>query len=320
MKMQDDKKNEDICESTENRSGRLTGLLDRTSITACVLGACVALVCSFTVLKIGINYHSEKIDLLSSNIANIEARLKIVDGLISTVESEIDKINKDSKSNKENLSYLYSGVASLQKEIGIVKGVLNLQQNDNDDSVNGLPPNERQFIESLESLIKDGAPIDGLIASHSDKIDMDNYACSRKLNEYSKEATKSLDVIKKDFIIIGKLLFNIELAESFWARQKRLVREKIASMIKIHDKDAEKVSEEVTDDKALFEMAFDRLSKEDAVQCLVYLEKIKMDDEKLNSLISDVRKRIDLDLAFTEFKNEFILAASKDKRTSSPAP
>jgi hypothetical protein len=291
---------------------------DKASIVACILSACVALVCSFTVLRIGVNYHDEKIELVSNSISTIEMKMKDVDNLILAIKEEVSLIKEDSKSNKENLAYLYSGVASLQKEIGIIRTVLNLQKDDNDDSVKDLPSDKRNFIESLENLVKDGAPFDGLITSYSGRIDMNGYARSKRLVEYSKDVIKSVETIKKDFEVIGRVALNIRLVESFWVRQKRLISEKIASIIKIYDKGKDEKLEEIMDDKILFKSAYDKLSRGDIGRCLNLLERIKTEDEGLGNLISDIRKRIELDSAFLEFKVEFVSSSKKEMVATAP--
>jgi hypothetical protein len=286
----------------------------KSLIYSCAASAFTALACSFIVLKIGISDGNKKIEMAASDILSLSSKVNVIEGTISSLKKDISTLKSDLKSNQDRMINLYSQVASLQKDIVAVRDTLNLRIADVDDSVKDLPPENRDFIESLEGLIKNGSPFDGLIASFAGKIDLEDYVCGRRLVEYSKVQTKSIDTIKKDFATIGRLVFNIELAESFWARQKRRIIEKLSSIVKIRSDDGD-AAPKSADDKSLFEMAYNALSKGDIRRCLKYLEKIKGRDERVGNLTSDVRSRVDLDSAFAEFKKEFTAAK---KETSNP--
>jgi archaellum component FlaC len=285
--------------------------LNKSLIVTCIVSACTAFAFSFIVLKISISNDNKRFELISSDISSLEAKIKVLDGLISAMKEEISPLKNDLKSSKERLSTLYSHVASLQKDVSTVRDVLNLKAVDIDDSVKDLHPEKRSFIESLEGLVKNGSPFDGLMTSYAGKIDIEDYVCGKRLAECSKGSVKSVDTIKKDFVTVGRLVFSIELAESFWERQKRTIIEKLSSIVKIRSGDDNKDVSEAADDKSLFGKAYNELSKGNLSLCLDYLEKIRAEDERVGNLISDVRSRLELDSAFSEFKNEFVSARSE---------
>lgn len=290
----------DKCNSSIN-------FFDKKMMAGCAFSAVVAVASVFIIMKIGMNYHEEKIQELTENYASIDTRVKGLSESISVLNSSIESIKADFKEGKESSSYIYTSIASLQKDLSNIKKDLHIKADDIEDSVKKLPSEKISFIESFENLVKDGAPFDSFLDSYSEKIDMKKYASSNEILKFKKSNTKSEASLKKDFESVGASVFEKSFDESFWEKQKRVIKEKIVNAVKIRktDEKAEAIDESL-DDKSLFEKASEFIADGEFEKSLAALEKIKMEHKDLSSLISDVKKRVELDRNFEEFKKEFI--------------
>ena len=297
----------DKCNSSIN-------FFDKKMMAGCAFSAVVAVASVFIIMKIGMNYHEEKIQELTENYASIETKVKGLSESISLLNSSIESIKTEFKDRKENSSYIYTSLASLQKDLSNIKKELHIKTDDIEDSVKKLPSEKISFIESFENLMKDGAPFDSFLESCSEKIDMKKYASSSEILKFKKSNIKSGDSLKKDFESVGIAVFEKSFDESFWEKQKRVIKEKIVNAVKIKKTDEKaEIMNENLDNKTLFEKASEFIVDGEFEKSLEVLEKIKTENKNISSLISDIKKRVDLEKAFKEFKKEFIESETSSK-------
>ena len=285
-----------------------SGFLDKKLIISCAASALISVVTVFIIMKIGLNYQEAKIRSVADTCSSLEARMKSISESMTDLNASIDSLKSEWKESKEHSSYLYTNLSSVQKDIALIKDRLNLTDK-TEDNVKKLSSDKGSFIESFENLIKEGAPFESFLASQQDKIDMTKYRTSSELIKYAKQDVKSISDLKKDFDSVGYSLFKTKFEESFWERQKRIIKEKISEAIKIKKDDENSKSEVVSEnasDKKKFEEAGKLLSDAKYSEAVKIFESLKIENEDLSDLISAIKKRQALEEAFAEFKKEFM--------------
>jgi hypothetical protein len=205
----------------------------------------------------------------------------------------------------------------LQHDVSVIKNELNLRPTVSTDSVKSLSADKIEFIETLENLVNDGAPFDGFIDNCDDTIDMKKYASSESLLKFARQHIKSVNAIEKEFINVGANVFDAKhIKEGFWDRQKRVIKEKFKEAMKKKD---DKENSFVGSDNDLFNQAMQQFYNKKIEDSLLILEKIKLENEAFSLLKADLRKRVELDKAFSEFKKEYISAESQSSPESETA-
>ena len=286
-----------------------SSFLDKKLIMGCGVSALVSVITVFVIMKMGLNYHEQKIQSIAENCASIETRVKSIVETISDLNSAMDSLKSEWKEEKEHSSYLYTSISSLQNDVAVIKEKLNIDTAQSEDSVKKLSSEKGAFIDSFEKLIKDGAPFDSFLDSYCDKIDMKKYQTTDELIKFSKQNVKSLADLKKDYASVGYTIFQSNFEESFWEKQKRVIKEKISEAIKISKNDD---NSEVNDDssklsdKAKFEKVGKLISDEKYSDAVKLLESLKIENDDLGTFTANVKKRLNLEAAFFEFKKEFI--------------
>jgi hypothetical protein len=285
-----------------------------------LLVVCISVGCPLVILKIWTNRYELDVQTATSRCDLLESKIKTVSDSVSEVSDKIDTIMMELKSNKESSSYIYTSIASLQKDVECIKNEINIKINHDDDISKTLPPEKKEFIESFENLIKDGAPFATFIAAHSEKIDMKKYATGNEIMKFSEMTIKSAQSLGKTFASISAAVFGTVIEESFWEKQKRIIKEKVLGAFKIWKKGEEEKSAQApspdADDKSLFTIALGAAKEGNFEKSLEALEKIDIKNEELSGLMLDVKKRADLDNVFQRFKTEFIESESKNISTS----
>ncbi|MDR2598176.1 MAG: hypothetical protein LBC25_00370 [Holosporales bacterium] len=280
-----------------------------------LLAICVSAGCTLVILKIWTNRYELDIQNATSRCDLLENKIKAISDSVSDTFNKIDDIMMELKSSKESSSYIYTSIASLQKDVECIKNEINIKINHDDDISKTLPPEKKEFIESFENLVKDGAPFAAFIAAHSEKIDMKKYATGNEIMKFSEMTIKSAQSLWKAFASISVAVFDTVVEESFWEKQKRIIKEKILGAFKIWKKEdgdeAARISSD-TDDKSLFTMALGAAKDGDFEKSLEILEKIDVKNEELSTLMLDMKKRADLEKTFRRFKTDFIESESKN--------
>jgi archaellum component FlaC len=287
-----------------------SSFLDRRLVTGCVVSAVISVVTAFVITKVGFNSQDKSIQEIAENCESIDNKIRATVDSISSLNVVIESLKEELKSGKNDLTYIYVTLSALQRDISAIKQKFPIETVP-DDVMQKLSSENASFIESLENLVKDGVPFDGFIESCSSKIDIEKYISSGRLLGFAKQNTKSVDSLHKDFIAVGEKVFEVKFTESFWERQKRFIKEKITEAIKIRKTDDDGETSDEMDDKTLFELASKHLSDGKTNEALITLEKIKMSEENLQALVSDLRKRVELENAFFEFKKEFVEAGTR---------
>lgn len=288
---------------------------DKQIFVSCGLSAGIAFVAVFIMLKVGLNSHDKQIDELCEQYSTIDNRIKSISDTLTELSADIEKLHSEWKEGKESSSYIYTSISALQKDVAMMKSQLHIDTHDVDDFIKKLPSTKSSFIEAFENLINEGVPFDSFLESYSDKIDMKKYRTSNDIIKFSKNTVKSVSDLKKDVVAIGYKLFQTKISESFWEKQKRVLKEKFSETIKIRKTDeTTNLPVKTQTDKQKFEMADRLLSDGNFEKALALIEEIKVEDEELSELISDLHKRIELETAFSNFKKEFLeLESSEDQ-------
>ena len=286
-----------------------SSFLDKKLIMGCAVSALVSVITVFVIMKMGLNYHEKKIHSIAENCASIETRVKSIVESISDLNSAMNSLKSEWKGEKESSSYLYTSISSLQNDVAVIKEKLNIDTAQSEDSVKKLSSEKGAFIDSFENLIKDGAPFDSFLDSYGDKIDMKKYQTADELIKFSKQNVKSLTDLKKDYASVGYTIFQTNFEESFWEKQKRVIKEKISEAIKISRSDDESGTNDDSSklsDKAKFEKVGKLLSDGKYSDAVKILESLKIENDDLGPFTANVKKRQNLEAAFFEFKKEFI--------------
>jgi hypothetical protein len=190
--------------------------------------------------------------------------------------------------------------------MSVIKSSLHIDTDTLAPEIRSLSPDNIAFINSLETLVRDGAPFDSFI--ESSKFDMKRYSSSESLMNFAKLHVRSISQLHRDGRTIGSSLFGTSSAESFWDKQKRKIKEGFLDAIQIKKTDdkATTVPSENEDDKTLFEKALKSLADGQLATASEMLENIQSKNKDINDLITCVQQRIKLDNAFCEFKKEFV--------------
>ncbi|MDR1476265.1 MAG: hypothetical protein LBI20_03020 [Holosporales bacterium] len=275
----------------------------------------LSIACAFVALKIWINHYERNVQSVSDRCDSLENRIKIITDSVSEICDKIETISSELKSNKSNSSYIYTSIASLQKDVESIKNETNIGNNHDDEASKTLSPEKKEFIEAFENLIRDGAPFEAFLTTHAEKIDMKKYATSSEIIPFSEMSVKSAQSLKKAFTSVSMSVFNTVVEESFWEKKKRLIKEKILDAFKLWKTDEQNESTRLwpdDDDKSLFTAAHEASKEGNFEKAFELLAKIDVQNKEFNELKLDIKKRSDLEKAFQHFKLEFIEAENKD--------
>jgi hypothetical protein len=281
--------------------------VDRKLLVNCVLSIAVAMVVTFATMKIGMSYHDDKIQELFEHCSTLENEIKAISESVVTISTDLSAIQTEMKADKETAARVYSSVSSLQREIESIKKELHIEQVQLPENVDTekneqhvLSPKEKEFIESLEHMIESGVPFADYVQSKALEIDLTSYSSYKSLMEFAKENVKSGADLMKECAAVGETVFAMNVNESFWEKHKRIIKEKIVGAIKLGHENTG------TDDKTIFKNACQQLADGDIAGALVLLQQIKTEHEALHLLITDMKKRSDLNESFSMLKDEFL--------------
>ena len=273
--------------------------------SACVMTLLVSASISYFIVKIGLDSSNQKIRSVEEDAISIGAKIDAFNKDLTQIESEINDIKNDIKLSKEKFSYWYTSISKLQNVITKIQEKIGIDEIQIDKKLENISPEKREFIDSFENLIKDGAPFDSYLESNDGKIDIKKYQSSEDLLKLSNQKVKSLNDLKKDYISVGNSIFQQNFEESFWERQKRKITEKIKNAIKIEKID-EKSERMIFSDMENYEKAGKLIDDAKYADAIDLLEQIKIDNETLGNFIIDLKKRKYLEDVFYKFKQEYI--------------
>jgi prefoldin subunit 5 len=293
---------------------------DRKIITSCLLSAAIAGICVFGALRVTMHSLNEEIKTISQNSENSKRKLQEVTQQVDSINKSLATFEKDLKSSREDIAYMYSKMASVQNSISSIKNEFHITEKSSikDMDLKNLSAEQISFIEAFESLINEGAPFMEFIKSNEDKIDITKYESGKELKEFADQKVSSVSDLQKEFLNVGQSEFDISLNETFWEKQKRIIKEKIVNSVKIKnaDDDSSKnvVSEDgAWDDRLIFTEAAEHMKAGRVEDALSTLEKIKQYHPDLNKFIKNAEQRVALTKVFGEFKKEFIENAPPKK-------
>ena len=286
-----------------------SGTSDYRLLKGCVASALGAVVVAFVVVKIGLNYYEGKLQSVVASYETVENKVRSVLESVSDLNASIENMKTDWKNERENASYLLTSLSAIQKDISVIRDKLNIEDTvaPDDPNLTKLSSEKRTFIETLENLVHDGAPFAGFLENYDEKLELKKFQTFDPLSKLASENVRSRADLKKDFAAVGFSLFSIELEDSFWEKQKRIIKEKISDAIRIRKTDDNGVPvEESPSDKSKFKKAGDLLSKDEFEEAAGILDSLETRNDALEKLISDIRKRQKSEAAFNEFKEEFL--------------
>jgi peptidoglycan hydrolase CwlO-like protein len=271
-------------------------------LTNCILSVVIAMVATFVTMKIGMGYHDDKIQELFEQCNTLQNKVNSITESVTTISSAVAAVQDELKTERETSTYLSNGLATAQRDVETMKKELHIMVPPHGTDTNALPAKKKTFVDTLETLIADGAPFVNHVKANATNIKTDQYKSWKELAKFANERTRSVAELKNDFGVAGQKVFSIEVTESFWEKQKRVIKETIKSAIKIGKSDGD----EKLDDKALFEKAGKQLADGDTAGACAILCRISAEGDGLKALISDMEKRVELDKAFAAFKKEVI--------------
>ncbi|MDR3030804.1 MAG: hypothetical protein LBU35_00245 [Holosporales bacterium] len=290
------------------------GLFDKRVGYVIFFSSIVSIIAAVIVVKGGIGYQDKKIQEIFDSYQALDCKVKGVLESIAAMESSVNFIKDDFKSTKESFAPIYASIADIRKDLLNIKEEFHIDDSKNmEDFMKKLNSKKYNFIVSLENLISEGTPFDSFLESFESKIDIKQYSTIGELLKFKSMNIKSISELKRDIIAIGLSSFDIAFDEGFWEKQKRVIKEKIIEVIKIKKTDdtAEETNKEI-EDKTLYKEAITAISNGDLEKTLSLLGDIKAKTDGINTLISDINKRLDVNKAFLMFKNEFIELESKN--------
>ncbi len=266
---------------------------------------------TFSIMRVGLSYRDERIVAMQNQLDTCTGKFHSIDTALDNITNDLENIKTDVKNNKESSSDSLVRLAGLTKDIQNIKGILNISDdtkpNNAAEDLNSLPAEKREFIESFENLIKDGVPFSNFI----EKIDITKYKTADNLIKFKDNNVKSVENLKKDFTAISASVFGNQGKESFWQKQFRIFKERISNAIRLESSDGKiKDLESNLDDKVLFEKAQGYINNNQLNESLEVLNKMKSTNENITTLKSDLSNRVELNIAFSEFKTEFLESES----------
>ena len=289
---------------------------DKKLLTGCLISSVVSIAGVFIVLKLSMDSHESRIQQVIDNNKLIEDRLKSVGSSVSDLDNSIKSIKSELESGHENSAYIYTSIASMQKDLSAIKKQFHMDDDKDSavspESAQKLSADQISFINSFETLVLDGAPFDSFLKSYEEKIDISKYAVGKELLEFSSTKTKSVSELQKDFEVIGQSEFGMTHSETFWEKQKRIIKEKLSDAIKIKkaedakENPTDKIDEKELDDKTLYSMAAEFLADDNLKDAVEVLEKMKIENSDLSGFIKNAKTRVKLNELFQKFKNEFL--------------
>lgn len=293
---------------------------DRKLITACITSALIAGIGVFSAIKLGMSTTEKELKVISKNYEALDEKVKNVKKLVSSLESSLSSVTSDVKSSQDNFAYIYSKIASLQKDVTSIKENFHIDAVTRDADLQNMSADQISFIEALETLTKEGAPLGEFLKSYNGKFDVTTYVSGKNLLEFVDVKILSIAELQKIFANVGQSEFGISLNETFWEKQKRIIKEKFVNAITIkrnEEDGSENVSssadvqaQEKIDDKALFAKASECVKDGKIEQAVEILGKIETGHPDITKFISQAKERISLDKAFAAFKKEFISVSS----------
>ncbi|MDR2074616.1 MAG: hypothetical protein LBP31_00110 [Holosporales bacterium] len=293
---------------------------DKKLITMCLLSAAISGICVIGVFKITMYSKINDLQKTSQNCQILEEKMQKMEQKISSVTESFETFQKDLKSNRETLEFACLKIASTQKDIAAIKNEYHVTEKVSiqDVDLKNLSSEDISFLESLGSLISEGAPFAEFLKSRNEKIDITKYSSGKKLMEFADKKIPSVSDLKKEILNVGQSEFDISLTETFWEKQKRIVKEKIVSSVKITDSDDNNNQNVVSKDaaqnnKLVFTEASEHMKDGRVEEALVSLEKIQQHYPDLNKFIKNAKQRVALEKVFSEFKKEFVEALSTKK-------
>ncbi|MDR1234075.1 MAG: hypothetical protein LBJ92_02950 [Holosporales bacterium] len=283
------------------------------SLYTYLFNACLSFACAFFFLKVWTDQHDRELQTITEKCNSLESKIKVTADSLADIMNSIDSIKEDLKTDKENSSYIYTSIASLQKDIEHIKTEINIKNEESEEELaKALLPEKMEFITSFENLVKDGAPFNNFITANAEKIDMKKYRSNNEIMKFSEITVKPISALKKMFASVSMATFDTIIEESFWEKQKRIIKESILGAFRFGNskKDGDTLSSE-TDDKSRFKAAANAFDEGNLEESIDLLSQLRTENDELNTLISDFRKRIELDKAFKTFKDEFLETESK---------
>ncbi len=309
---QDNEKNAVISENASKECACSNRFLDKRFIATCLTSIVLAGTGAFCVIKLGTYSYEQDIQKISKKYDSLTEKLQNIYNSIAALESSFSKAKQESNKNQEKFAYVYSKIASIQQDISLIKNEFHIDdKNTTDPDLQKMSVDQVSFLESLETLINEGAPFAEFLKSKP-KFNVQKYQTGKALLDFAEQKVPSISELQKTFTNVGSSEFGISLNETFWEKQKRVIKEKFtqAITIKRNDNDNEQTTETL-DDKSLFAKASEYMNDGKIEEAVATLEKIESYHEDLNKFIKSAKQRIDLSQAFVAFKKEFIEIETK---------
>lgn len=288
--------------------------LKKKSIKMCLVSATVSVCLIAAICRLGGDslFFDNKQDYILEQQKLLDGKIKDFSSKIESIESNIEILQTDLSKDKENHTYVYSSIASIQKDVEKIKDFLHISEtkkiDENMKIDKKLPAEVVMFLNGLHTLVNDGAPFDGFLEANQEKIDMQKYTSASHLLEFKGKTVKSYSILKKELESIAKNSFDLNITETFWEKQSRILKEKICNAFKIQKKDKDsKDTENQTDKETTAKIVYDSailLSDDKLKESIEKLRTIPASSPEIDRFIQDAESRLTLDNYFKEFFEE----------------
>lgn len=278
---------------------------ERRQLNSAVL--CCAIIASATILFAHVMFFraDERLAAVESTTLENDAKVRNLKEIANNIETNINSIKEEINNNKENVAYVYTKIAAIQKDIAIIKDKLHIENAQANTDVKKMRADDVNFIDALESLVMEGAPFADFIKQQKKRNILAKYASWKALNRFANDKIDSLQELQKDFVNIAQSEFGITINESFWEKQKRVIKEKIMNVMRIKKGNPDDDKPDL-DDHSLLLNAASCINDGNIKESMEFLKNLKKRSDVMEKFIKKAEKRIQLNDAFYEFKTEFV--------------
>lgn len=273
---------------------------------------CCVIIAIVMILSVSVIFfrNEERLSIVETSIVENESNIKSIGGLIAKLETDLNNIQEESVNNKNDLSYIYAKIDDIQNDIKTIKQKLKINDKSENNKVQKMRDEDIAFLKELETLVIEGKqPFSLLFEKYKNKDKVIRCNSWKKLSKYKN--VKSIDDLKKEFEKIADSEFGVTVNESFWEKQKRVIKEKIMSAIRIKKDGKDKKIVEKNKSDIIVDIA-DCLENGDIKRAIELLDKIDSKSKSIKDFIIEAQKRSDLNDAFYSFKTEFIASTTHE--------
>jgi hypothetical protein len=277
--------------------------LDKRLIMACVISSAITGIGVFWAVHREINLNNDRTQLLSQELDILRDKTRDVSKDVASLETIVNSLAQESKNTQEKFTYLYSKIALIQKDTSHIKKSLHvLDEEKVSEDKPLMSPDQNAFIDQFMLLVQAGTPFLDFLKSYEGKLNLDEYPSKEKILHFADQKVLSVEELQQLIRSVGEAEFGIRSDETFWDRQKRVIKEKIVNAVTIG---GGKKDDDHKDAQTLFSQAVTKIQDGEVSEAISSLEQIKDPPESLRSFMDEAKKRDELAKVAETFRTEF---------------